>query len=569
MAIIFTSQDDGKELLIGGSNSLSGVDSGGVGPFPRYSIAREDLSTSDGTFLSSKFNITITGTATLKTADNQNMLVQGQRQTAIQGEALIKILFNRQTWPMHGNGRLEIDAYGTAASNILKFPDAKLISMDLPEQNEETAGVQNLEYSFTFEAYQEEGASANTGNPGAPTDPTYCLSSAEENWDLTVNEDVFTIDPVDTSDSDLSANPPKRTYTLTHTLSAKGHKKFTTSGTVGLADDGEAWRQASQWVKTRLVSDPTEPVESDIMNNSTIKSAFMPLEMDKQGSAGMDYDLTTLNPFNHVRQVQSDTGAGSYSVTDTWIIADKGTRLGGFPVTSHTIDMEISEESGEESPEHVITVQGTIQGLDTSSSYELTSSKYVNAKTAWESGTGVAAYTYDLAKSAYTGTGTLRTTVLSETLGHNKGAGTITFSRVYDDTSIDVTGAIRQDLSVNYDNVDGTDKVVAILGVLSRAAGPIIQDMQTTRERTVSVTLDLTMDKANRASKPSAVEGDDTDSASQVWQLVAAYRPEGGYLQSKTQNWNPRTGTYNLSVAWVFNQAYTEDPVTVVPPPEE
>ena len=153
MAITFTSQDNAQEIMIGGATTLSG-DSGGIGPFPRYSINREEMATTDGTYLNSKFTITITGTATLKTATDQNMLVQGERQRAVQGEALIKMMFNREQWPMHGNGVLEIDSYGASITNTIKFLDARLISLELPEQNDETAGVQNLEFSFTFEAYQ-------------------------------------------------------------------------------------------------------------------------------------------------------------------------------------------------------------------------------------------------------------------------------------------------------------------------------------------------------------------------------------------------------------------------------
>ena len=63
--ITFKSQDSGKTLAIGGVSSL-GSEVGIVGPFPRYSISREDLTLADGTYLNSKFNITVTGTATLK-----------------------------------------------------------------------------------------------------------------------------------------------------------------------------------------------------------------------------------------------------------------------------------------------------------------------------------------------------------------------------------------------------------------------------------------------------------------------------------------------------------------------
>lgn len=569
MAILFTSQDNSEVIQIGGAETISSPTTGGIGPFPRYSISREEIATGDGTFLNSKYTIAVTGTATLKSTTNQNMLVQGERQRAVQGEALIKIFFNRKSWPMHGNGLLTIDSYGASTTNKIQFLDAKLISVELPEQNDETAGVQNLEYSFTFEAYQID-ENFNSSNSGASTltQPTYLLSSAEENWEIQVNENQYTIDPVQADEDDLNDTPSIRTYTLTHTLSATGNKKFTGTTANGVDTDGAAWRQASQWVKSRLLANPTT-ITTDLVGN-TDTTSFDPDKMDKTGTTDMGYDLSSLTAFNHVRQVQSDIGAGSYSVTDTWVMADEPTKIGGDPSFNHTIDLEVSEEAGEESPEHVVTVQGTIQGLDSRNSYDLTSTAYENARAAWNkwSGqTGIDAV-YTVAKSVYSGSGALRNVVLSQTVGHNRNTGTITFSRVFDDTVIDIDNAIRQDLTVNYNNIDGTQKVVAILGVLSRADGPIIQDMNTTKERSVSVSLDLTMDKASRGAKPSATEGADTSSASQIWTVVSAYRPTNGYLQDKTENWNPRTGTYNLSVVWVFNESYVEDP-TPDPPPSD
>jgi len=552
MAILFTSQDSAEQIQIGGAETITSPTTGGVGPFPRYSIAREEMATGDGTYLNSKYTITITGTATLKSATSQNMLVQGERQRAVQGEALIKALFNKTTWPMHGNGVLEINSYGSSNNNKIKFLDARLISLDLPEQNDETAGVQNLEFSFVFEAYQYD-KTENSDNAGASTleDPSYYLSSAEESFELQLNEDQGAI-------TGTLGNAPNRVYTLTHTLSATGTKKFTTAPADGVAADGAAWRQASQWVKTRLLSAPAA-IAKDLMGNEDTDS-FDPRVMDKTGTTDMGYDLTGLGAYNHIRQVQSDISAGSYSVTETWIISNAS--------VSARHDLEVTVEGGEESPEIIVTVNGTVQGLDTNSSTTNTTAKYTNAQTALST---ILSNTYTIANDTYGDsghTGSLRNVVLSESLGHNKVVGAITFSRTYDDTSIDVTGAIRQDLTVNYDNIDGTQKVIAILGVLSRADGPIIQDMNTTKERTVSVSLDLTMDKSTRTTKPSATEGADTSSASQIWTLVSAYRPTNGHLQNKTENWNPRTGTYNLSVAWTFNEAYLADP-TLDPPSDD
>ena len=83
MAVYFESKDTDKTLLIGGQSSMTGVDGGGVGPFPRYSISREELTTGDGTYINSKFTISINGTATLKSDYQQRMTQVGERQERV------------------------------------------------------------------------------------------------------------------------------------------------------------------------------------------------------------------------------------------------------------------------------------------------------------------------------------------------------------------------------------------------------------------------------------------------------------------------------------------------------
>ena len=206
-----------------------------VGPFPRYSISREELTTEDGTYINSKFSITVTGTATLKFGTNQDMLKQGERQAAVQGEAIILAQLNRNQWPMHGNGLLQIAPYG-GKGNKIKFNDSRITSIELPEQNE-SAGVQNQEYTIQFEAYQDTSESTNPNDPagtGSVTSPTYNLSSVEESWELVPAQDRYNYAGnklagdavVADSESDPpvvgedAADTPYKTFTLTHTLGA-------------------------------------------------------------------------------------------------------------------------------------------------------------------------------------------------------------------------------------------------------------------------------------------------------------------------------------------------------------
>ena len=88
--ILFTTKADSKQLIIGGQSTFAGADNGGLlGPFPRYSMSSENIFTPNGTYINTKFSINVTGTAVLNKADaNQNILVAGERQSRVQGEAL-------------------------------------------------------------------------------------------------------------------------------------------------------------------------------------------------------------------------------------------------------------------------------------------------------------------------------------------------------------------------------------------------------------------------------------------------------------------------------------------------
>ena len=532
MSVTFKSKDTGKTLLIGGQETVDAGSSGSIGPFPKYSISREDLRTTDGTYINTKYSINVTGTAVLKSDDSQNMLTSGQRQFRVQGEALIKMQFNRMAWPMHGVGLLVIEPYGGLANRI-KFNDARLTSMELPEQTDESAGVQNLEYSFSFEAFQDSSdTSDNTGADSADGDhiaqPTYLLSSAEESWDLSPNEGTVAF-----KDNDISENP-YLSFTLTHTLSATGLKKFASS--TGLATDGDAWRQAVQWVGSKLIDNPDTAITTDIMGNA-VAANFNPFYMDKDtDSDSLGYNLTTdYKVYNHVRTVNNDQAAGSYSVTDTWLVSEKS--------QSVTHDVEINIETGPEVPANVVSLNGTIQGLSGRGPDNTIGDKYTNALAALA---GVLAKAPTAATTAYTDsglTGTLRTGIENnKTVGHNRGTGTITWSISYDDLGVEIEGALKESITITDDNEDGSNEVIAIIGVIGNAAGPIIQDMGTTTERTRSISVDITMQKANRVAKPNAAPT-----------FITAYQPADSYQQSKTETWDPLNGVYNLSVSWTYN----------------
>ena len=77
--------------------------------------------------------------------------------------------------------------------------------------------------------------------------------------------------------------------------------------------------------------------------------------------------------YNKVRQISSDVAAGSYSVTDTFMFSPFSQKA--------THEIEVSVEGSQEAAASTVSVNGTIQGLETNTTSTVnTISKYDNAK---------------------------------------------------------------------------------------------------------------------------------------------------------------------------------------------
>ena len=568
--------DSAPDIIIGGVKDdtvFDGGKTGVTGPFPKYSISREDLSSGDGTYLRSKYSITVTGTATIKSSTAQDATVKGQRQNAIQGEAIIVSNLNLQQAAQHGNGKLTIASYGGHNNKII-FSDARLLSVEMPEQTEESLGVQNLEYTLSFEAYlNASNANGQTGSAGAG-DPLN-VSSAEESWELSVNEGTFAFKGNEiagdiSEDGKLTSSVPNKTFTLTHTLNAVGIKTFDDA----IPPDGDdpavptkvttAWKSAQNWVKSRMCKNVSSDITTGVNNavsSTRADTKFNPLKMGDDLSL---VDLSKFKGYNLVRTLSSDIAGGSYGVTETWLISEE------TQAATHEVDVSI--ENSQEAPAASVTVNGTIQGLETASTTSLstptTTDKYGNALDALSTVLGQA---YALANNIYTSSGvggTLRTIEINKTIGHNKVTGTITWSVTFDDLVVSFPNAVREDINVTYDNEFGTNKVVAILAILDKADGPIIQDIGTTTEKKVSISIDLIMDRNTRSVKPSKGANAET-----LEELANGYKPSGDavYQESRSETWNPKSGAFNLSIGWVYaggvidivnSPSDTDDPVT-------
>ena len=489
MAIIFTPKS-GAAFTIGGQTTAT---LGLVGPFANLSISKE-VRRQDSLILGDKYSINITGTALI----SGDHLVKGARQaqTFAQIETIIRSSIGKE-------GTLDITSY--AGTKNIQFTNAFLLSAEASEQDETSMGTQNQPYSFTFEAFGEKDAEKGKG-----TILPKWIESFEENWDVGVQEGPYSNGP---------AGDNNKTWTISHSLSAQAVSPYPDSVNMG-------YTHAKAFVVERLVDAPLGTAMTD------------------ERSATVLLDIPTgYTTYNHVRQRTQNITGGNYSVSDTWVASKHE--------ATHSVDYSFNKDSSAEF--NTVDVNVTAQGFDSNNpETDIDQNKYTNALVGWDavklSATNGAATFYDVVHptSAYS----LRNVKRSESESHNKTEGSLSYSCTFDDAEIDYPDAISESISVTYDNVEALNNIVVIIPVLEKSNGPVIQDMKTTNEKVVSVSLDITMARDKRDSKPG--DGSTTDPTT----IVNAYKPtalvSGPYQRTKSENWNPMTGSYNLSIEWVY-----------------
>jgi hypothetical protein len=462
----------------GSALTIGGQSSGTIsGPFPNFSVSKE-VRRQDGLILGEKFTINITGVALITSGASHT--TKGARQAA-----LITIANNIVTAAIGAAGTLQITGYGGSGS--MSFSNCILVSAEAQDQDEATMGTQNQPYSFTFEATSGAGADVGSG----------LLESFEESWDSSVQEGPYS----------YNGGAAYRTWTVTHSVSAQAVNPYPDDSAMG-------WVVAKSYVDSKLVSDPFGGGLTDQRNQSvTVDTA------------------SGLTAYNHVRQRTQNIATGSYSVQDTWV---------GSPYpASHTVEYSLNLDATAEY--NTVDVNVSAQGYESGGPESgATSSKYSNAQNGWGSIKTAAENGATAFYSSAGGTGTLRTIKRATSESHNETDGSLNYTCTFDDAKIHYPNAISESLTVTYNNEDALNQVVVVIPVLEKPDGPVIQDMQTTNEKTVSASLDLGMNRDSRTAKPN---GDS---------LVGAYAPAGGYRRSRTESWNPYSGSYNLSVEWVY-----------------
>ena len=497
MAIIYTPKNEAA-ITVGGTTA--------TGPFPAFDIQRELIFSDDDVHIGDRYTISVKGTV-LASGD---ITTVGLRQSNLQSEVIDKLQTIQGT--NNAVGRLEVTPYG-GQPNTIEFSDAKLTSISLPSPSEESSGVQSNEYTMEFEAYEDV---SKTGEQKF----LYRLKSATESWDFTPS-DRFSYD----ADHDITGTKYK-TYDITHNLSAQGANKYDSDG--ALNADGAAWRQAQLWViskfNTNLANETKNISDSDW-------TTFDP-QLFSTSSGDFGLDLSSYSYYNKVRTGNVDKSSGSCTSTETFFASREA--------ATHDVNVELQES---EDGIVTATVNGTIAGLDSSSVGSNTDDVLTNARTVL---TAVKNYIYVIANETYTSNYTdgfsLRTTPGTQSFAVNRTSGVITYSYSYTDEEQFIDNSKRESISISHNNVSREKDLIAVFPIVDKSDSPIIQDLGAAEAITRTLSIELTMDRSNRAAAPD------------VSSIITTYTPEGvvSYITDTNDNWSPTTGKYSRTLTWTY-----------------
>ncbi len=491
MAIEFKSLDYENTVTIGGTIA-AGTDDIISGPFPRYSISKEVV-VKDTLYIGDNYTINVTGTA-LITGTGVDMLTPGARQNALH-EIMQRLLEIRGQ-----RGELIIEPYG-GLSNKLKFDNAKLSSVELPEQTDTSQGTQSQEYTFVFEA------SILTQGDGVEGPDATNLSDVTETWEFSLNEGEAT---------QAVKDEVFRNFSVTHTLSATGNP------TVDGANATSGYVAAKNYVNARLTAlgnNPFGAIVKDFGKGTGQQEIFL-----TSGSA--PNKPTNLTAYNQVNAYTQDVLEGTFSVTRNWMASK----------FAATCTVDVTDGKDQTAEFNTVEVSVNIQGHETSGPDAEASTKYANAKTFYTTYFDENSQLSTFAAAFYTAGYTLKSVPRSLSTAHSQTAGTISISATFDDADSVVDDSISSSVTITDNNEDGGNETVAIIPVIQRSLGPIIQDMGTTNERTRTLAVEAQMPRGS--DKPSF-----------GW---SSYKPDNGYRQNFTESYSVSSGRYSLTVDWVY-----------------
>ena len=436
--------------------------------------------------------------------------------------------------------KLEITDFNDDEATIILFPRSAQVSFA------EGIYVEKCDYTITFECDTILDKNLNVAGEGSYIAQDGIFRIGKQESDLLGSLSGafirdFSEDWAIEEDDSLGESPQlPRSFRITHNINATGKKHYTPSG-----DVLRAWEQARTFVQSRL---------SETING-------YPNVMGRIGSGTLNL-INSYGGFNHIRSENLSESNGTYAVTETWLIAS-GLAYENFTVSvTSTID----------NPFVTVSIDGNIKGLSQVSpsgyggigpsgitAYDNALNKYNMSSFSGQFGMSCPFYQ----RANNTVAVQLNSQPKSITVGANEYVGEINYNLQFDNRPTNIiSGALTENITVN-DTYPGD--VFAVIPVIGRPTGPILQYIGSRTEYQRSISVNLVMDYtkvpygSGRSTlllkKPSVVEPMATQLANLIRELSPAGEPNiRKYFvnPSPQETWSPHDGVYNFNLTWTY-----------------
>ena len=472
----------------------------------------------------------------------QQLVPRGESLTAVMSkQSALRALFATD------GQKLAITDWNTGDPNFVCYP--RVISIDF----QEGAYVERADYTITLEAdtllFGDGDSTSSVENEGSLiASDGVARSGITESQLLASLSGAFIADfsedwAIEVDEAQGESVELPRSYRVTHNINATGKTHFGPDG------KQRAWEQAKKFVQHRLSENATE----------------YPNIMGKIGSGTVNL-VNTYRGFNHTRTENLSESAGTYSVSETWLIAS-GTAYENY---------NLSISSSTSAPFVSVSIDGNIKGLTEYSPSGFggsdlnvgSSGAYDNALIKYRliSNNGFFGVGSDIYKRANNAVAVeLNSQPKSISLGTNAYTGELTYNLEFDNRPTNIiSGVLSEQISVN-DTYPGD--VFATIPVIGRSTGPVLQYLGSRTEYKRDVSINLLMDYTNLPYtsgnnlirfKPSVVQ----PTAGQIQNLLAYLSPanEPGirkyFVAPPTESWNPKEGSYAINISWTYELNY-------------
>jgi hypothetical protein len=298
-------------------------------------------------------------------------------------------------------------------------------------------------------------------------------------------------------------------YKVVHNISVKGKKFYNVSGILS-----DPIIEAKNWARSKMAH-----------NNPSGISQII---------SGSIYNLSGMYGYNHIVSESTDTSDGSYSLNESWTYAS------GKAFEEFSVNVVKNLEGLT-----TVTIDGTVTGYEKRLLNTITENRLDNSSGYYK--TVIKPVVHDRAQQ-YGGT-SLNPIPLAITEGYNVN-GVTNYSYEFDTRPTNlISGAKTESIVITYN--DNSQKH-AVIPVIGRLEGPVLQDLGTSDARTKSVNIDFVL------GPPSGSVLDNLAFPyNKIASLVTLLNPvnDGATLVFAGQpqkTWDPYRGAASFSIEWTY-----------------